>query len=97
MNKQEYLLTCLSEECGEISQRVSKILRFGLTEIQPSQELTNSQRLINELNDLLGVIQLLEIEKILPRVECLEKQADKKDKVKKYMQISRDVGSLKDG
>ena len=36
MNKQEYLLTCLSEECAEIQQAVSKALRFGLDNYNPN-------------------------------------------------------------
>ncbi len=30
MNKTEYLLVCLAEECAEIQQAVDKALRFGL-------------------------------------------------------------------
>lgn len=30
MDEQDYLFLCLSEECSEVSQRVSKAMRFSL-------------------------------------------------------------------
>lgn len=61
MNKQEHLLTILGEEGCEIGQICSKINRFGIDEVnilQPNGP-SNKYRLIEELNDLLGVAQIL--------------------------------------
>lgn len=62
MNKQEYLLTCLAEECAEVAQRCTKALRFGINECQPGQELSNEERLNIELNDLFTICRLLSFE-----------------------------------
>lgn len=39
MNRNEYLLSLISEECAEISQRVNKALGFGFEEVQQGQPL----------------------------------------------------------
>ena len=55
MHEEQYLLTCLAEECGEVAQRCTKALRFGINEIQPGHEATNYARLWGELCDLQAV------------------------------------------
>jgi hypothetical protein len=37
MTREQHLLTILAEECGEVVQRASKAIRFGLDESQPGQ------------------------------------------------------------
>ena len=69
MNRQEFLLTIMAEECVEVAQRISKALRFGLDEVQPGQEFKNSERILGEMMDLLAVAQMIEQEagvKLLP-------------------------------
>lgn len=95
MNKQEYLLTCLAEECAEVAQRCSKALRFGLDEAQPGNQ-DNRARLTFELIDLVAVVEMCAEEGILkPEVNSSEQMfEDKKAKVKKYMEYSRKQGCL---
>jgi len=89
MNTTEQLLVCLSEECAEVAQEVSKALLFGLSEIKPGQPLTNAERVRREFVDLLAVYEILEMEGRLPRIfdfidfgpDALEKQK----KVRAYM------------
>jgi len=50
------MLEILIEECAEVQQRVCKILRFGLTEIEPGQDKNNTERLSLEVGDLMEVI-----------------------------------------
>lgn len=59
MNLEQFLLVCLIEECAEVAQRATKALRFGMDEVQPGQDFNNRQRLNEELNDLLTVMDLL--------------------------------------
>ena len=59
------LLTHLQEESAEISQRVSKAIRFGLDEIQPGQELNNRERSEEEVNDFGGTLAFLHKQGIL--------------------------------
>jgi hypothetical protein len=45
MTREQHLLTILAEECGEVVQRASKAIRFGLDESQPGQLDDNKKRL----------------------------------------------------
>lgn len=60
MNLKEYILTCIGEEGGEISQASSKCLRFGMTDFHPINGMQpNGERLIQEVNDLIAIVELL--------------------------------------
>ena len=98
MNITEHLLVCLSEECAEVAQEVSKALRFGLSEVMPGQPLTNEERIAREFVDLLAVYEILEMEGYLPRIfdfidfgqDALQKQK----KVRAFMNCAQKVGTL---
>lgn len=96
MNKTEHLLTCLAEEGAEIGQDVSKILRFGLDDLYVKKGGdTNRERLITELNDLLGVCDLLVDVGVLPAEWANPAKQDAKyEKVIKYMNYSKERGTL---
>jgi len=95
MTKEEYLLTCLSEECAEVAQCVSKALRFGLDTTYGDEKKTNREQLINELNDLVAVCGILMYEDVLP-AEWSDSAAQTKKitKVMEYMDISEQLGRL---
>lgn len=88
MNRTEYLLTCLAEECAEVAQRASKAIRFGLTEIQPGQSEDNTRRIEKEYAELIAVADLLKLNVSESDI------AAKKEKLKKYMDYSRKIGTL---
>ena len=95
MTKEEYLLTCLGEECAEVAQAVSKALRFGLNVNFLDQDKTNREQLVSELNDLLSVVRLLADDKTIQPEWCnLIAQKAKRIKVEKYMHISQKLGRL---
>ena len=94
MNRTEYLLTCLAEEAVEVAQRATKALRFGCDEVQPGQGLSNTQRIRQELNDLIAVAQMLEEAGVLVlplEVDAIDR---KKAKVAAFMEYSRSCGAL---
>lgn len=102
MNRKEQLLVILMEECGEITEilnrvnkRTSKALRFGLDEIQDGETETNAERIVSELNDLYGVVELLTEEGYLPQLSRDEIEAKKK-RIEKYFEISKEHGTLDD-
>lgn len=95
MDRAEHLLVCLAEECAEVSQRVSKALRFGLDESQPGQSMDNRERIIEELQDLFAVVAILHGEQILPYLHVPpEITRAKRDKIEHFMAISREQGVL---
>jgi hypothetical protein len=61
MTRDQLLFQCLSEECSEVAVRCSKANRFTPEEIQPNQKemLTNAERVVEELVDLLTVMELM--------------------------------------
>lgn len=88
MNTTEYLLFTLSEECAEVAQRASKAARFGLAEIQAGQAEDNKRRIERELADLFEVAAQLGL------VIRDEDRTEKRWKLNKYMQYSREIGTL---
>lgn len=83
---QAEITECLIEEAVEIAQRGTKLLRFGIDEIQPGQELTNKARLSQEIGDLLGVLDFaIECGLVSPAVVHEAKRA-KPAKLRKFLQ-----------
>ncbi|HVK55881.1 MAG TPA: hypothetical protein VM532_12740 [Burkholderiales bacterium] len=99
MNTIEHLLTCAAEEAVEVAQRADKAARFGLTETQPGQTLTNAARIMGELVELLAVIEMLEERGLIqwPKPEVIREMKDqKKGRVIYYMDYARRLGTLRD-
>lgn len=94
MNKIEHLLTCLSEECAELQQAVSKALRFGLEDGHPEKATTNEDDIKKELTDIMAVVEMLELEGILRFRATDSDVVEKANKVKKYMDYARKRGTL---
>jgi len=100
MNTIEHLLVTVGEEGCEIAHITSKALRFGLQERwarNPDENKpSNCERLVDELNDLLGVVDMLvELGEIPANWMNIPKQEAKKMKVKKYMKYAKeDCGTL---
>lgn len=102
MNQKEYYLTCaieeaaeLIEELGQFIKRASKVKRFGLTHIAEGQDLTNGERLQEEVNDLLcglshlATLGIIELDGITPRF-------NKGKRFEEMLELSRKLGTLKD-
>jgi hypothetical protein len=97
VNRIEHLLTCLSEECAEVAQGVSKALRFGLDDKGPDAALTNRDSIVAEVIDLLAVLSLLEDEGVFVQPEDSNKRILlKRAKVLKWMAHAKERGTLTD-
>lgn len=103
MKTEEHLLTKLIEECGEVAKECCKALTFGLDDkvtIDPNGPRgttgpTNREKIVHELNDLIGVVNMLSRIGILPHNwQDAEKQAKKDHKVSLFMGYARRVGAL---
>lgn len=89
MTRDEHLMTIAAEECAEVAQRISKALRFGLTEVQPGQTMTNAERIRQEYSDLAAALEMIGIG--APLGKWMD---DKRAKVEKYLAYSAELGTL---
>lgn len=98
LTKQEHLLVCLMEECGEVIQAASKALRFGLDDDHQSANpdiVSPRHYLRKELNDLFAVTGLLMNEGILPAAWIdAEMVHAKREKLAGFMTYAREQGTL---
>ena len=102
LTTEQYLLTCLMEECAEVSKRCSKAIRFGLDEKQAENfpveaagsDETNRERISYELTGLLAVADTLRSWGVIPAWEDVDKKYNKLVKLQKFMGYSRSVGTL---
>jgi len=53
------VLLILQEECAEVTQAVSKCMRFGPDQMKPGKERTNISMLEEEIGDLFAMVELL--------------------------------------
>lgn len=83
------ILTILIEECAEVQQRATKLLRFGRDEIQPGQLLNNSARLSQELGDLQAVCTMAEEAGLVSREIAADQAPIKFEKLEKFMQTAK--------
>ena len=95
MNRTEYLLTQLADECIEVAQRCHKALHFGLSEVQPEQGKTNAERIEQELQDLHAVIDMLDDEGIICMGIDRSAVETKKRKVEHFINYARKCGTVK--
>jgi hypothetical protein len=97
LNRTEYLLNLVQEECAEVAQRASKCMRFGLDESREDKP-TNIRLLCEEFYDLMCVFDMLnkeldgQIEKQFTNQEALDWETEKIQKVEKYFKYSIEQG-----
>lgn len=101
MNKEKYLLVKIQEECAEVSQRAAKAIRFGLSETQKGQDKNNLERLREEILDLLASFVIFEQETGMNIDNFYQWNYDllidqRIDRIKKYMEYSKELGELND-
>jgi hypothetical protein len=95
MNRLQYLLGKLAEECNEVGQRCSKAMQFGLDEVQELQHLTNKERLELEFNDILVIALLLHDEFGFNNRRLTSSYIEvKKAKIEKYYLYSKSLGMV---
>lgn len=93
MNNEQYLLNKLSEEANEIAMAASKAMQFGLdSDNNGNLPKTNRQSLFLEINDLLATVEMLNEECNFGYAPDSKSILDKKAKVHKYREISRNLG-----
>jgi len=95
MTREEHLLVILAEECNELAKEAAKALRFGLNNGEPGKNITNRERITIEFNDLFSVVKMCVDEGILNLdIIDIEQIDDKRIKVEKYLEYSKNIGKL---
>lgn len=100
MTREELLLSILSEECCEVGQVVSKILRFGLEDCNPKTKMSNRDHLEKETTDVLTIISMLRDEETLSQESCPTLELEmilKRNRVERYLKLSKELGRLNEG
>ncbi len=103
MNETEYLIIRLSEECLEVAKECHKAVQYGIDD-RPTKNPygpmvtdgpTTREKIVAELNDVMGLVEMLIIRGIIPdNWSDPLKQMIKRDKVCDYMDYAERVGSL---
>ena len=91
----EYLLIKLMEECAEVQHACAKALRFGPESAAVLNE-TNSDLIQSELHDVGAVASMLEDLGILTLASKPGEFEERRDRIKRYMRRSREIGTLED-
>lgn len=84
MNRLDWLLGTFGEEGVEVSQRISKMLRFGCYDIQPGQPDNNVKRLMGEVADFMGTFKALNDLNVLPEISP-ELVKQKQENIARYL------------
>lgn len=80
-------MQCLNEEGLEIAKAASKAIRFGLDDHNPHTDVLNIQKIRNEVNDLMAVLDLLFLVTERPQFNPSISQGDVQHLVNKKEQI----------
>ena len=96
MNRTEMLLMIAAEECAEVAQRCSKAARFGMLQTQPGQPLNNRQRIEQEMMDLIGTLEMMDIYFSDGSTVVENAILARRERIEKYLQFSRECGTLQE-
>ena len=98
MTRPQLLLLKLAEEAAEVSQIALKAAQFGLDDVwEKVAPLSVRDRLGGELNDLLGVVAMLNQDAALGFLADPGKMEAKAEKVNRYAALSAALGLLEPG
>jgi len=82
INKLQQLMTITMEECGELTQRCSKIMRkYATTKLIEEDQRV---KLMEEIGDVQCMIELMIDHGIVTHVEVAERSNKKREKLKKW-------------
>ena len=98
MDKIENLYIVASEECAEMQQCISKILRFGGSSHHPDKpDKTNETELFTEYYQLQSVMEMIMDSVAFPNMTARDINSiklQKKCKVIEYAELSKSLGRI---
>lgn len=84
--KEKEILVIAQEECAEVIQEISKIFRFGITEVHKDGML-HREKLETEVGDLLCMIDLMVKHGIIDSANVASAKTEKLLKLEKWSDI----------
>ena len=99
MTNVQYLLGKLAEEAGELAQIAIKVQQFGIEEVFviKGDSQSNRERIEAELNDVIGVVKMLNIEEDIDIAQDDTAQTAKMNKVNKWRDYAKELGLVEPG
>lgn len=85
-DKQREILVITQEECAEVIQEISKIFRFGITELH-RDGMSHQEKLELEVGDLLCMINLLTAHGLVRPEQVTVAVKNKESKLKQWSKI----------
>ena len=82
------LLIILMEECAEVTQAASKLLRFGRGNRPPDRDVSNTTILAHEVGDLQEVIEMVGAAGLISAVDVAAGRKKKRERLAFFMQAS---------
>jgi len=82
MKKQQEMLTITMEECGELIQACSKIIRFE--DDKCPDDILNLQQ---EIGDVLCMVEIIKEAGLVNETQIIERMAVKREKLKKWSSL----------
>lgn len=79
---QREIMLIAQEECAEVTQAISKVFRFGVTDEYLGQ--TNKQRLEEEVGDLMCMLEMMQQHGIIDPKNVVEANVRKRLKLKEW-------------
>ena len=95
MKNFQYLLLKLAEEAAEVAQIALKTAQFGYNEYEPGINENNLECIHKELDDMMGVIGLLNTETQFNYTSDPSNILCKMEKVIKYRMVSQSYGLVR--
>jgi NTP pyrophosphatase (non-canonical NTP hydrolase) len=80
-------LIILMEECAEVIQVCSKIMRFGIDDTNPQLQITNRKHLEVELGDVQAMIGILMQQKTVDPIQLALNHLKKLEKLEKWYDL----------
>ena len=90
MQSDQYHLCKIAEECTEVAQRALKAQQFGLGEVQPGQDQSNLERLVDEFHDLYSTFRNFADLAGIDPIPSKEKHLTRIGKMQKFLRLSQD-------
>lgn len=97
MNKLQYHLLKLAEECSEVAKAASKSSMFGFSSTDPTSDSfeTNEEQLEKELIDLFATVQILQQKYGFNFNPTQERVQVKKEKIGHYLEACIKLGTVR--